>query len=84
MASRWHSRGDSITRNGDTIGVASSAEQAKQIMEAHNQTADLVDNVKWSSFHGCFTGDCPHDNANDCVAAIREFHEELGRSVLER
>lgn len=29
------------------------------------------------SFHGCTTGDCPHDKANECVRALIEYVQEL-------
>ena len=29
------------------------------------------------SYHACVTGDCDHDNANDCVKAISEHAAEL-------
>ena len=31
---------------------------------------------------GCFTGDCPHDSANECVRSIREWLQEV-RSAFE-
>ena len=23
--------------------------------------------------HGCFTGDCPHDDADECIQALKEY-----------
>jgi len=31
---------------------------------------------KWDEFHGCFTGDCPHGDVNDCIKALREAARE--------
>jgi len=31
--------------------------------------------------HGCFTGDCPHSNANECVASLKSYVAELERQV---
>ena len=29
------------------------------------------------TWHGCFTGDCPHETANDCIRALRVYVAEL-------
>jgi hypothetical protein len=44
-------------------------------------TASANDNERqnWDEFHGCFTGDCPHDNVNDCIVALREAATEAGK-----
>lgn len=28
-------------------------------------------------YHGCLTGDCPHDSASECVESLREYVKEL-------
>ena len=28
-------------------------------------------------FHGCFSGDCPHDNSNQCVEALKQYVSEM-------
>ena len=30
------------------------------------------DELKGLRYHGCLTGDCPHDDVNDCLTAIKE------------
>ena len=33
--------------------------------------------------HGCLTGDCPHDNANQCVEALKEYVAQMEQAELE-
>lgn len=38
--------------------------------------------MKPSESHGCATGDCPHDDVNNCLAAVFEHADELYQTTL--
>lgn len=37
----------------------------------------LREEIEPADDHACFTGDCPHDNANECVAVLRKWASSL-------
>lgn len=37
----------------------------------------------WLVYHSCFTGDCPHDRANDCLNSVKESIEEEFKSPFD-
>lgn len=36
----------------------------------------------WIEFHACFTGDCPHDNVNDCIRDLRVASNDWESELL--
>jgi hypothetical protein len=40
-----------------------------------------TDSFEWAPFHGCFTGDCPHEDQGECLDAIRKLVEEMAAQV---
>lgn len=53
----------------------------REVRELHARDAAVFETVFG---HGCFTGDCPHEIANDCVAALREHVEQVVRERTRR
>lgn len=80
---RWYATGIDITYDGTPIAQGATPEDTSTIVLAHNRAVDSINGVEWSSYHGCFTGTCPHEHADDCLSAIRQYHEGLGRMVLD-
>lgn len=37
----------------------------------------------WDEFHACFTGDCPHEDVNNCIAELRKAATEAGRESAQ-
>lgn len=33
------------------------------------------------AWHGCLTGDCPHDKASECVEALHDYIEEASEAA---
>ncbi len=49
--------------------VTRQNQQCRRAINALARHNAIVDACEPADFHGCFTGDCPHDNVNDCVAS---------------
>ena len=43
-----------------------------QLKRADARIAELEAACQPGEFHGCLTGDCPHENANECVGDLLE------------
>ena len=64
----------------DTEEQLSDAEAKirKQGQEIERLRAERIDLVRWmldrieDGWHGCVTGDCPHEQASDCIDSLLE------------
>ena len=41
----------------------------------------LITELEWADFHGCFTGDCPHDTMQQCLDDIQKMHTEIHEKI---
>lgn len=59
--------------NSDMLLIADS-----QAAEIERLRAERIDLVRWmldrieDGWHGCVTGDCPHEQASDCIDSLLE------------
>ena len=42
----------------------------------------LESSFHWANDHGCLTGDCPHENANQCVKSLATHVAQLAKEGL--
>jgi hypothetical protein len=57
-------------KRGDTNGYNLAFERRKKI-------EDLEGKIAGVRYHGCLTGDCPHDDANDCLKSLSKDVEDI-------
>ena len=61
--------------NHPITGVRTCVEAAQEIERLR---AERIDLVRWmldrieDGWHGCVTGDCPHEQASDCIDSLLE------------
>jgi hypothetical protein len=54
-------------------------EELESLRAQNAKLREALDNIQWTDVHGCISGDCPHDDVNDCVKALTEWCEETGK-----
>lgn len=66
---------DSCQWNHPITAVRTCVEAAQEIERLR---AERIDLVRWmldrieDGWHGCVTGDCPHEQASDCIDSLLE------------
>lgn len=72
--------GDIYDERGDRIAELRTANDA---LAAKLKTAlETLNDVRWFNAIACLTGDeCPHKNANECLAAICDDANKLGDQI---
>lgn len=62
---------------------ALNEEFKEKLAEAERQRDEAKELKAILPIHGCLTGDCPHDNANQCVEALKEYVAQMEQAELE-
>ena len=69
----------------EVFGLRNEIEEAEH--ERDKSLAELeklragIEQIEWVEWHGCATGDCPHDNVQDCATALGEALAEVSADV---